>query len=498
MSRSPPAPTSATSRRPRCRPTRWCSATPQSSGSSTPDNPVRASSTVTVTVVPADDATNTPPAVPQTVVARVFAGGTLTVDLPLAGIDADGDWVTATSLVPPAAPLGRATLNGSGSLAYTALDSPGRRPAAVRGQRSPRRHRHRIRHRAGGADRRAGRPAGRARPDRVGAAGLDDPGGPAAERARPVRQLVRLADPAFDAPADLPVAVDGGRAADHRPRCGDRAVAAVPGGQRQRPGRLRSDPADGQRIGPSVTAAGRRRVRTADRPRQGGGDRRRRRVLAHRQPDRSAERARPVRRADLRRYRAGRGGDHRADHAGRPPTGDRLPGQRSGRRHRDRLPGRPAQVATGGAAAHRGQGPDRGRRGHQRAGPARRLRGRRGRPAATRQRTGTALDPGHRLGGVGHRGPARRTHGRRRTSRALRADRRRSRAGSRGAAAGRTDHSAQRPTAEAGRHPASGGGRYRQQRRSGPADQHVRRHPAVVHQLSDGSRRPARPPRASR
>lgn len=95
------------------------------SARSTPTAPVRASATVTVTVQPLQTAGDRPPSVPTPVVARVFVGGTIDVELPVDGIDPDGDWVRATGLLPPAAPLGKATLSGSAALRYTALEAPG-------------------------------------------------------------------------------------------------------------------------------------------------------------------------------------------------------------------------------------------------------------------------------------------------------------------------------------------------------------------------------------
>lgn len=95
------------------------------SARSTPAAPVRAASTVTVTVVPPDPDNNRAPAVPAPVVARAFVGGTIDVDLPINGIDPDGDWVIAAGLLPPAAPLGKAALHGATALRYTALNAPG-------------------------------------------------------------------------------------------------------------------------------------------------------------------------------------------------------------------------------------------------------------------------------------------------------------------------------------------------------------------------------------
>jgi len=87
--------------------------------------PVRASSTVTVTVMPAGPAADRAPNAPKPVVARVFARGTITVNLPLDAIDPDGDWVSASSLQRPAAPLGQAQLTGPQTLTYRALSAPG-------------------------------------------------------------------------------------------------------------------------------------------------------------------------------------------------------------------------------------------------------------------------------------------------------------------------------------------------------------------------------------
>ncbi len=93
--------------------------------SSSAVDPVRSGSTVTVTVVPAGAAGDRPPSAPVPITARVFAGGSISIDVPLAGIDPNGDWVTATALVAPAQPLGKAELTGTDTLSYTALDRPG-------------------------------------------------------------------------------------------------------------------------------------------------------------------------------------------------------------------------------------------------------------------------------------------------------------------------------------------------------------------------------------
>ncbi|SDO40106.1 Fibronectin type III domain-containing protein [Nakamurella panacisegetis] len=93
--------------------------------SSTPTEPVQARSAVSITVVGADASVDRPPASPAPVVARVFAGGSITVALPLDGIDPDGDWVVTSSLQQPEAPLGSVSLSGADSLSYTAFRTPG-------------------------------------------------------------------------------------------------------------------------------------------------------------------------------------------------------------------------------------------------------------------------------------------------------------------------------------------------------------------------------------
>lgn len=93
--------------------------------SSTPADPVQASSTVTITVVGADASQDRAPGAPAPVVARVFAGGSISVALPLDGIDPDGDWVVTSSLRQPVAPLGSVSLLGSNALSYQAFSKPG-------------------------------------------------------------------------------------------------------------------------------------------------------------------------------------------------------------------------------------------------------------------------------------------------------------------------------------------------------------------------------------
>jgi hypothetical protein len=94
-------------------------------GSSTPLQPVQTVSTVTITVTDPDPARNTAPNVPTPVTARVFAGGAISIAVPLAGVDPDGDWVVLQSLVPPEAPLGDTALAGANTLSYKAFDVPG-------------------------------------------------------------------------------------------------------------------------------------------------------------------------------------------------------------------------------------------------------------------------------------------------------------------------------------------------------------------------------------
>jgi hypothetical protein len=75
-----------------------------------------------ITVLPRDG--NRKPADPPVTQARVFAGGSVTVPLPLDGIDPDGDWVTVHGIDDPGR-LGQATLAGPSAVRYTALDTPG-------------------------------------------------------------------------------------------------------------------------------------------------------------------------------------------------------------------------------------------------------------------------------------------------------------------------------------------------------------------------------------
>lgn len=95
------------------------------SGTSTALAPAQAAGTITITVTTADRAGNREPDPPPAVVARVFAGSAISVAVPLAGIDPDGDWVTVQSIAPPEAPLGEIRVAGADTLIYTAFDTPG-------------------------------------------------------------------------------------------------------------------------------------------------------------------------------------------------------------------------------------------------------------------------------------------------------------------------------------------------------------------------------------
>ncbi len=94
-------------------------------GTSTPVQPVRTVSTVTITVVAGDPAQNSPPNAPAAVTARVFTNGSSTISVPLAGVDPDGDWVVLQSLELPEAPLGETVVSGADTLSYRAFDKPG-------------------------------------------------------------------------------------------------------------------------------------------------------------------------------------------------------------------------------------------------------------------------------------------------------------------------------------------------------------------------------------
>ena len=95
------------------------------SGSSTPLQPVQTVSTVTITVVAGDPARNSPPNTPVPVTARVFTNGSITISVPLAGTDPDGDWVVLQSIEQPEAPLGDTAVAGADTLSYQAFNMPG-------------------------------------------------------------------------------------------------------------------------------------------------------------------------------------------------------------------------------------------------------------------------------------------------------------------------------------------------------------------------------------
>jgi hypothetical protein len=94
-------------------------------GSSTPLQPVQTVSTVTITVVAGDPARNSAPNTPPTATARVFTNGSISISVPLAGTDPDGDWVVLQSLEQPEAPLGDTAVSESDTLSYKAFGEPG-------------------------------------------------------------------------------------------------------------------------------------------------------------------------------------------------------------------------------------------------------------------------------------------------------------------------------------------------------------------------------------
>lgn len=96
-----------------------------SSGSATALRPAQSAGTVTITVTAADPDRNRPPDVPPSATARVFAGSGITISVPLAGTDPDGDWVTLRSIEQPEAPLGEVRVAGPDTLSYTAFGAPG-------------------------------------------------------------------------------------------------------------------------------------------------------------------------------------------------------------------------------------------------------------------------------------------------------------------------------------------------------------------------------------
>ena len=81
--------------------------------------------TVTISVTAADPAVNSAPRVPEQMTARVFAGHTTTIGLPLDGLDPDGDWVTFAGQTDPAPTLGRVDRAGPATITYTALGVAG-------------------------------------------------------------------------------------------------------------------------------------------------------------------------------------------------------------------------------------------------------------------------------------------------------------------------------------------------------------------------------------
>lgn len=94
-------------------------------GSSTPLQPVQTVSTVTITVTSADPSRNSAPNTPVAVTARVFTEGAISISVPLAGTDPDGDWVVLQSLEQPDAPLGDVAVSGSDTLSYKATQTSG-------------------------------------------------------------------------------------------------------------------------------------------------------------------------------------------------------------------------------------------------------------------------------------------------------------------------------------------------------------------------------------
>jgi hypothetical protein len=99
-------------------------------GSSTPLRPVQTVSTVTITVTAASDGPNAAPGPPLPATARVFTDAAVTISLPLAGSDPDGDWVVLQSLVLPESalpesPLGEVTISGPDTLSYRAFGAAG-------------------------------------------------------------------------------------------------------------------------------------------------------------------------------------------------------------------------------------------------------------------------------------------------------------------------------------------------------------------------------------
>src|SRR5690606_18814645 len=79
-----------------------------------------AAATVTFTVTPADEAGNRDPE-PGTVTARVLAGGSIRIDLPLDGVDPDGDSVYLLRL-PTGPTLGTIETQADDYIEYSAAE----------------------------------------------------------------------------------------------------------------------------------------------------------------------------------------------------------------------------------------------------------------------------------------------------------------------------------------------------------------------------------------
>ena len=105
-------------------------------GSSTPLQPVQTVSTVTITVTagrPGPELRAEHPAARST--ARVFADGSISISVPLAGIDPDGDWVVLQSIEQPEAPLGDTAVSGPGHPVLQGVRRARGRPDPVPGHR---------------------------------------------------------------------------------------------------------------------------------------------------------------------------------------------------------------------------------------------------------------------------------------------------------------------------------------------------------------------------
>ena len=94
--------------------------------SSTPLHPVQTVSTVTINVTDAaSGAPDSSPGTPPQSVARVFAGGAVSISLPLDGIDPDGDWVVLQTLEPAETPLGDIEITDPDTVSYRAFGESG-------------------------------------------------------------------------------------------------------------------------------------------------------------------------------------------------------------------------------------------------------------------------------------------------------------------------------------------------------------------------------------